>query len=120
MVFYTLPNKEAAPILTQPHKQYKNDLQVWSGDLFTAAKVTEDVLKCVGSGNVADDVSEMVVCCDIAMVVVTNVRVHQRLDVIAYCQHQLVCNETFAHKVESNGIRHLLDKDPCFLECVGL
>ena len=23
MVFYTLPNKEAAPILTQPHKQYK-------------------------------------------------------------------------------------------------
>ena len=46
----------------------------------------------------------MVVCCDIAMVVVTNVRVRQRLDVIAYCQHQLVCNETFAHKVESNGI----------------
>ena len=56
MVFYTLPNKEAAPILTQPHKQYKNDLQVWSGDLFTDAKVPEDVLKCVGSGNVADDV----------------------------------------------------------------
>ena len=61
----------------------------------------------------------IVVCCDIAMVVVTNVRVRQRLDVIAYCQHQLVCNETFAHKVESNGIRHLLDNDPCFLECVG-
>ena len=45
----------------------------------------------------------IVVCCDIAMVVVTNVRVRQRLDVIAYCQHQLVCNEPFAHKVESNG-----------------
>ena len=56
MVFYTLPNNEAAPNLTQPPKQYKNDLQVWSGDLFTDAKVPEDVLKCVGSGNVADDV----------------------------------------------------------------
>ena len=61
----------------------------------------------------------IVVCCDIAMVVVTNVRVCQRLYVIAYCQHQLVCNEAFAHKVESNGIRHLLGNDPCFLECVG-
>ena len=62
----------------------------------------------------------IVVRYDIAVVAGANFRVGQGLDVIAYGQHQLVCDEAFAHQVESYGVRHLANYDPCFLKCIGL